>query len=381
MEEIKIIFARDYSPVNRIESLASTGKYELIFNDLITELKDADYSVVTLECTLINESKTRNKVGPNIKVSEENINALKYANFKLAALGNNHIMDYGAEGLQSTIAACEKVGIDYMGAGDNLRTARKIQYKEIKGRRLAFLNFAANEFSTTDGPLPGANPINSVTNFYDIQEARNNADYVFITVHGGNEDYKYPSPNKKKLFRYYIDIGATAVLCNHSHCISGYELYRNGFIFYGLGNFVFDWFIDKRKMVDTPWNYGYIVKLCISTELTFSLIPYIQCSSKPGTWLLNSKEQDQFFITINEINSIIKNDKQLEEEYQLLVLKKMKVYKIYFEPYFARILRILLVIFPQISFLSKKKSLLLLNIIRCESHREMIVRVLKLLSD
>jgi hypothetical protein len=381
MDEIKILFVGDYAPVNRIKHLALSGKYEYIFNDLMAELKDADYSVVPLECTLTNEAKPRNKIGPNIKAGAENINAIKYANFKLIALANNHIMDYGVKGFKSTIAACEKAGIDYMGVGENLELARKIKYKEIKGKRFAFLNFAENEFSTTDGLSPGANPINPVSNFNDIREAQSNSDFVFIIVHGGIENYQYPAPRQKELFRFYVESGANVVLCNHSHCISGYESYKDGFIFYGLGNFVFDWFIDKRVMIDVPWNYGYMVKFNISNELTFNLIPYVQCSSKQGTWLLNSKEKDKFSQNIAQINEIIKNDILLDEQYQLFILQRVKNYKIYIQPHFKRIFRILLKIFPRNNFISRKKLLLLLNIIRCESHRDIFIRVLKLLSE
>ena len=69
-----------------------------------------------------------------------------------------------------------------------------------------------------------------------------------------------------------------------------------------LGSFLF---IDNKKMVNSPWNNGYMVKFNISNELKYTLIPYTQNSSKPGTWLLNSKEQDHFFAEIEEINSII----------------------------------------------------------------------------
>ncbi len=89
-------------------------------------------------------------------------------------------MDYGAEGLESTMAVCNKEGINFVGAGRNLSEARQPFYLQIKGKIIAILNIAENEFCTTIGEDPGANPLNVITNHYDIKEAKKRSDLVII---------------------------------------------------------------------------------------------------------------------------------------------------------------------------------------------------------
>ena len=60
-------------------------------------------------------------------------------------------MDFGKEGLKSTINACKENQIDWVGAGNCLEAARRIFYKSIGNQKVAILNFTENEYSTTSG--------------------------------------------------------------------------------------------------------------------------------------------------------------------------------------------------------------------------------------
>lgn len=377
MEDIKIIFAGDYSPVNKIEKLALGKQYDKIYNDLLPILKDKDFSVVSIEGVFTTNAEKINKTGPNIKINPKVINAVKYADFDLVALGNNHILDYGYQGFRETLDICKSVNLDYFGVGNNINEARKIYYKSIKGLNLAFINICENEFSTAKLEKAGANPLNSILNYYDIKEASANSDYVFVIYHGGNENYKYASPRIKELFRFYIDCGANVVLGTHPHIYGGYEKYKNGLIFYSLGNFIFDWFLDSSKMINKPWNYGYIVKLLINNyKIDFKLIPYEQCSAKIGTILLKNDNKEKFLKELEFINKINSNNKLISELFEEFCKKKTKIYLLYLQPYLKLILRIILKIFSY-KIINNKNYLLILNIIRNESHRDVLLKILE----
>ena len=70
----------------------------------------------------------------------------------MTCLANNHIMDYGDKGLTDTINTLKNNGINYTGAGENLEQATTPVYLNIKGRRIAILNFMDNSSFTEFQP-------------------------------------------------------------------------------------------------------------------------------------------------------------------------------------------------------------------------------------
>ena len=75
--------------------------------------------------------------------------------------------------------------------------------------------------------------MNPISIYYDLLEARKNADIIICITHGGHEGYNLPSPRMQSLYRFSIDCGADVVVNHHQHCYSGYEQYHNGYIFFG----------------------------------------------------------------------------------------------------------------------------------------------------
>jgi len=143
----RVIVTGDFCPINRIEELITEGNYETIFNDFLPVLKNSSLALTNLECPLTESGQNINKIGPSLKASPHVAHALSFAGFNLLTLANNHIMDFGNEGLESTMNACEENGIDCIGAGNGLEAARRIFYKSIGNYKVAILNFTENEYS------------------------------------------------------------------------------------------------------------------------------------------------------------------------------------------------------------------------------------------
>lgn len=76
----------------------------------------------------------------------------------------------------------EKGGIFTVGVGIDLNDAARILYIESKGRKLAIINCCENEFSVATESTAGGNPLLPIQQFYKIQEAKENADYVLVIV-------------------------------------------------------------------------------------------------------------------------------------------------------------------------------------------------------
>jgi hypothetical protein len=371
--QIKILITGDFCPHNRIEELALKSDYASIYNDFIDVFQGNDLNITDLECPLTESGSTRPKTGPHQKAHPACIEILKFANIDLAAIANNHIMDYDSQGVLDTLALCNLNGIDTVGIGKTPEEARMPFSFTKKNKRIAVLNFADNEFiSTPDGSF-NCNPLNPVQCFYDIKSARHNHDYLIVIIHAGNEFYELPSPRTKKLYRYIIDQGADVVISHHTHSFSGYEIYDSKPIFYGLGNFLYDWpgNINKR------WNQGYVVKLYISEKREFEIIPLKQCNENPGVFHLNEQEAREFRQEIDRLNVIITDDNKLEAEFQKYCNSVFPMYDAFIEPYFGRYITALRKrgLFPKV--MSRRKRLLLLNLTRCESHRDVLLRMLK----
>jgi poly-gamma-glutamate capsule biosynthesis protein CapA/YwtB (metallophosphatase superfamily) len=372
-EEITILITGDFYGGNRIDRLINEEKYSEIFNDFLPLVRESDIAITNLESALTTESKFISKTGPAIKSSPKTINALKYAGFNLLTLANNHIMDFGVKGLADTLDLCLANEIDFVGAGMDLKEASSILYKQIKGIKLAFINIAENEWSTTQGDAPGANPLNPISNFYSIKEARKKADFVIIIVHGGHEGYQLPSPRMKETYRFFIDAGADVVINHHTHCLSGYEMYHNKPIFYSLGNFIFDWHGKK----DEHWFWGYSVKLFFTkVNFTFDIIPFVQNKDRIGLRQLNHTEKVIFEKQIIDLNNTIQDDEKLQAEFERFFNKIIRSYQAYLEPHSFKVIHALQCRKYIPSMISKRKRLLWLNLIRCESHRDIILKLL-----
>lgn len=373
---VNILIAGDYCPQNASRVLLENKEYKKVFADFISILDQCDYNIVNLECpVVVNKSTTKpRKIGYILECKVSALEALQKVGFDMVTLANNHFYDWGNSGVIDTLETCKKLGLDYVGGGIDIQEAKKILYKEIKGKKIAFINFCENEFSIASEIHGGANPLNLVSNFYQIKEARLIADYVVVIVHGGHEGYKLPSPRMVDTYRYFIDIGASVVISHHSHCYSGFENYNNGLIFYGLGNFLFDW----PGIIDRDWNFGYCVKLLFENKgLNFELIPYKQNNKIPGLQLYNNEEKQAFDDDIQKLNNTIVDRMILEKEWKLFAKSKKVYYLNQFECFQSRIADRLRHKYLLPFLLSKSRKLRLLNLIRCESHREMTIESLK----
>ena len=369
---MNILIAGDYCPHYRVADMLSKQDYSF-FDNVKSLIKKADYSIVNFECPIVEgDVKPITKCGPALRTNAYAVDSIKYAGFDCVTLANNHFRDFGDAGCKTTIEALNKNGIDYVGGGDNLREAQQVLYKEIKGSKVAFVNFCENEFSIATDTRAGAAPLDAVDNYNQILEARSNADYVIVIVHGGHEYYQLPSPRMKKLYRHFITIGADAVINHHQHCYSGYEYYEGKPIVYGLGNFCFD--KDKNTSV---WHDGYMVTISLEKENVYiELIPYVQCREYPVVTLIDGDKKQGFNTNIDVLNKIILNDELLKTRFDEWCNTRSQWIKSIFNSYHNRYLNAAASRGWIGRPASQKEMSVVMNYIMCEAHRDITLRVL-----
>lgn len=368
---MKVIIAGDFAPRHRLAEQVENRKFQEIFPDNIVSLiTSADYSLVNFESPVREKDfKPIKKCGPNLGCTPDAADAIKYAGFTAVTMANNHILDYGTDGLYNSIECCRNIGLDVVGVGNNLQEAERTLYVERNGKKLAIINCCEHEFSIATDTTGGANPLNPIRQYYCIQEAKKNADYVLVIVHGGNEHYQLPSPRMQETYRFFVDAGADAVVNHHQHCYSGYEVYNGNPIFYGLGNFCFDYSGTPTQ----EWTEGYMVEIDFNKDIAFKIHPYCQYGDQASVVLL---EENHFDKNIECLNEIIKGETSLSKCIEEFYKNSTNNIESIFLPFRNRLLNyIWRKIYPKI--ISDKTRIIVLAYLQCESHISRVLYKLK----
>lgn len=370
---MKILVAGDLCPGHRVNCLIKRKQYDLSFSQVKQLVDEYDFAMVNLECPIVErDSKAIIKVGDNLKTSSQVIDLIQYLGFNCVSLANNHFYDYGDIGVSDTLRLLDRRGIMHVGGGRCLGEAEQILYKSFSDGLLAVINVCEQEFSIATNDTAGSAPLNPIKQFYKIQEAKRKGAYVLVVVHGGHEHFNLPSPRMVDLYRFFIDVGADAVVNHHQHCYSGYEVYHGKTIFYGLGNFCFD---IPQKNYRIPWNYGYLVGLDFGKTQKFDIFPYEQCGENCEITLQTKDES--FNQRIESLNSIIKNRELLNDAIDKYYKQSHELCKNILNPMPTKFLRFLQRYKLLPNLLRKTWKLRLYNYIVCESHRDKLIHFLK----
>jgi poly-gamma-glutamate synthesis protein (capsule biosynthesis protein) len=371
---ISIGFTGDFCPWRRVEDELSKGNMESMFNTVQPFFHENDLNILDLECPLTTSKAKINKTGPHIKAKPTTVGVLKYLNCEIVATANNHFKDFDYEGMQQTYQVLKENKIRWLGSGNSFKEASETLYWKLNDVKFAFINITENEWTTTHNNEAGCNPIDLINVYNKINEAKKNVDFIIIIAHGGHENYELPSPRIKKWYRFFIDAGANSVIGHHTHIVSGYETYKGAPIFYSLGNFCFDW--DNKR--NQPWNKGMLVKLKFekNKQILFEIEFIEQNNDKVGVFLSNEKEKKEYLQDLKRINEIIQDDELLEENFSHFIKDWKPIINTWIQPYQGNILPRLYKRGVLPSIISKKKKLLYTNLIRCESHRDVLINVL-----
>lgn len=264
---IKVLFSGDF---------CSQAPHKIkLGENLKSLLSSADICQTNFEGILeVGEPVTSNK--NRLHQSFEAPNWLENNGFNLISLANNHAYDFGIDGLQATIDSFTKTQLVGVGKWQN---AYKVVVKEIGGIRIGFLSATHADFSSlkdfwTDKNKLGCAWINHCEFDKLILNSKSICDYLFVLPHAGAEYMSVPLPEWRDRYRYFIELGADAVIASHPHVPQGYEIYNGKYIFYSLGNFFFDWFLSAS--VPQNWNNGLVVLLTIEDEIKVNVYPVLK---------------------------------------------------------------------------------------------------------
>ncbi len=169
----------------------------------------------------------------------ENSEVLRKAGVDLVVLGNNHSMDLDEKGLLETQDVLRKAGLPSIGAGENSLRSHAAYKTTINGIKFAFLSF--NEIGPSiiysKRNKPGISDLRYA--IQSVRNVRNSVDHIIVNLHWGKEYITAPLKYQQIIARRLIDSGASVIIGHHPHIPQGVEKYKNGIIYYSLGNFLF----------------------------------------------------------------------------------------------------------------------------------------------
>ena len=310
---VSLIIGADVCPIEGNQPYFLNGGAGALLHDLLPEFEQADLSVANLECPLIEHQTPILKTGPTFGEPGTCINGIKQAGIDVLCLANNHILDHGAPGLLNTLQVCARAGIETVGAGSNLDAARRILIRDLGGLRVGILAVAEHEFSIATKHSPGANPLDLIDFVRNVTAHRSQFDYLIVLLHGGDE-FLVPSPRIQDTCRFMVEMGANAVIVQHSHVLGGYEDYRGGHIVYGQGALLMDEAIyrDRRS-----FHEGFLVKLSIAADATSSMkiMPFIQSDPAPGARRMDQAKEQEFCRLLAQRSAAIRDDAFVQAEW------------------------------------------------------------------
>jgi poly-gamma-glutamate synthesis protein (capsule biosynthesis protein) len=226
-------------------------------------LSEADIVFVNLENPIITACPRHNS-GFVFCSPRESLESLVYAGVDIVNLANNHISNYGIEGIKSTVDALSGAGIIPVGLGE-------LGVKDVQGVRFGFLGFDKSQETR---------PNLSEEERKLIVSSSNLVDFLIVGVHWGLEYQDKPLDGVVALGREIISLGADVVSGHHPHWVQGVDCWDGlrwsyipsqqiqtsgflspkckGVIFYSLGNLVFDqmWSEETRKGIIAKLKFG-----------------------------------------------------------------------------------------------------------------------------
>jgi poly-gamma-glutamate synthesis protein (capsule biosynthesis protein) len=262
------------------------------WEDTASFLKKADITLIDLESPLIAGCQLMTS-GMTFCGDSRQIAGLVFAGVDVASLPNNHIGNYGQQGITETENLLEKNGIDWSGFD-------KMAVKTIKGVKFGFL--AYNGVGTTfDREGMAA----------QIVENKKKVDVLVVSAHWGMEYELTPKPapgvspdDPKEIAHLIIDSGADLVIGNHPHTVQGVELYKGKLITYAHGNFIFDQTWSQETQEGVVGEYLFYGKDLVNVKFHPTLVDVSYkprfLSEKDGQHILDRMLQSSQQISSNK---------------------------------------------------------------------------------
>src|SRR5438094_6453925 len=260
LHELYVRDAREYVGLaeNANGPIPQPVSFDYIWGDALQELENSgvDLRIVNLETAITSADTHWPGKAIHYRMHPQNIDCLSAVRISGCALANNHILDWGYEGLSETLQTLDSAGIAHAGAGKNADEAAMPAVLDLTGKgRVLLFSFG----STTSGIprdwratsiSPGVNLLDDLSEATATRVAsqmRQSAsggqlgDVLVASIHWGS-NWGYDIPPEQIAFAHrLIDEGVAIVHGHSSHRVKAIEVFKGRLILYGCGDFLTDY--------------------------------------------------------------------------------------------------------------------------------------------
>ena len=229
---------------------------ESIFNERADSVfRCCDIVVGNLECpaTTLHTPMMKRFV---FRAEPEWLEALRLHGFTHLNLANNHSVDQGRRGLVDTWHNVEQYGMVPVGVGNTMaEAAQPVLLAEYprKVLLLASLQMPLEHFPyLPEAPSVNQESIDSMLVRIHALRVEDSSAVILVSLHWGQEHTLVPTPMQRRIAHRLINAGADALICHHTHTLQTIEEYHGKYIYYSLGNFIFDQERDINRRTCIP---------------------------------------------------------------------------------------------------------------------------------
>ena len=223
--------------------------FSYVFADITEQIQSADIAVGNLETTFAGAARGYSNY-PTFNTPEALATDLKEMGIDLLSTSNNHSLDKGYSGIESTINFLDAAGIAHTGTYTSPESQNTVIVQDVKGIKIAFLSFT---YGTNGIPVPSGKEYcidlisdEHIINQINLAKAQS-PDVICVFMHWGQEYKLEPNAEQERLADLLFTNGVDIILGSHPHVLEKMEkrtitledgTTKDGFVIYSLGNFM-----------------------------------------------------------------------------------------------------------------------------------------------
>lgn len=227
--------------------ILQSNNSSLPFLNTLNDTREADIAFANLESPFSNQPRV-SEDPISFKADPDFVSGLVNAGFDILSTANNHAFDQDQAGVDYTAKHLEESGIKPLGTLSNCHDGVVMEANGIKFGFLGYSYAAHNDGGVVSEPsVCSWNNMTEISR--DITRLKPQVDFLIVSSHFGAEYQRKPSAEDSQTARNIIELGADMFIGHHPHWVQTIEEYKGRYIFYSLGNFVFDqmWSQDTKE--------------------------------------------------------------------------------------------------------------------------------------
>ncbi|MBU2101584.1 CapA family protein [Patescibacteria group bacterium] len=229
--------------------MSALDDYKYPFMKTAEFLKSADLAFGNLETPISSQGKNQGSIY-SFRSDPRVIEGLTYSGFDVLSLANNHIWDWGATAMLDTISLLEEAEIRPVGAGADYAKANQPALFTLNKQKIAitaYTNLLLESLQATSD-TSGLSDFNLDKIKAVVNELKKEENLVIVSLHWGEEYAVSSNELQRAIARELVDAGVDIVVGHHPHVVQELEHYKDGWIAYSLGNFIFDQTFSEETM-------------------------------------------------------------------------------------------------------------------------------------